>query len=142
MSISQRDFERVRDRCIEFSRYAQTGSYKETAERLGLTFDNPPDRRKFNHILFLINVNEIYFDRPFLTACIVHKNGDHEPGEGFDKMSMTLQNKKAHPADVRRLCTLYWRQETNLQAYRDSVLSVEELETRAASMKPKLEPVD
>ena len=57
--------------------------YPEIAPLTGLNMDREEDREKISALLGQILEHEVANGRPLLTAIVVHRGNDNNPGEGF-----------------------------------------------------------
>lgn len=77
----------------ELVRLAQNNllaAYSEVAPLIGLSMDSEEDRNEIARLLGEIAVHEHEAGRPMLTALVVHKGNDNNPGEGFFSIAHDL----------------------------------------------------
>jgi len=65
-------------------------AYSEVALLIGLSMDNEEDRNEIADLLGEIAVHEYKAGRPMLTALVVHRGNDNNPGEGFFSIAHEL----------------------------------------------------
>lgn len=75
----------VYNRLIELARSERLTTYSDIAPLAGLSMDIDEDREQISQILSEIAQHEASSGRPMLTAIVVHRGGDNNPGEGFFK---------------------------------------------------------
>ena len=80
----------VYDRLLDLARNRRLTTYSDIAPLAGLTMDVEADREAISEILGEILENEARAGRPLLTALVVHRGDDNNPGEGFFRTAAEL----------------------------------------------------
>lgn len=65
-------------------------TYSDIAPLAGLAMNNDADRNRISDILGEILRHEVAEGRPLLTALVVHRGNDNNPGEGFFSIATEL----------------------------------------------------
>ena len=73
------------------AREKRLAAYSEVAPLIGLSMDVEEDRNEIAEKLGEIATHEHSERRPMLTALIVHRGNDNNPGEGFYSIAKRLQ---------------------------------------------------
>lgn len=73
----------IYNRLLELARAQKLTHYSDIAPLAGLSMDSEEDRDKMASLLWEIVEHERDDDRPMLTAIVVHRGADNNPGEGF-----------------------------------------------------------
>jgi hypothetical protein len=81
--------EAIYERIKEIARQGKVISYGEIAPLAGLDMSLPNDRYEIGAILDDINKHEREFERPMLSAVVVHKE-TFMPGNGFFELARAL----------------------------------------------------
>lgn len=91
----------IYDRLIETARKKTLITYSKLAQPLGLDMEIEKDRDALSEYLEEIARHEQANGRPMLTAVVVHKGGDNNPGEGFYSIAckLGLFNENRHPRE-------------------------------------------
>ncbi|MBU0507745.1 hypothetical protein KKH27_02760 [bacterium] len=80
----------IYDRLLELARGARLTTYSEIAPLAGLAMNNDADRERISELLGEILTHEVSEGRPLLTAIVVHRGNDNNPGEGFFSIATEL----------------------------------------------------
>lgn len=75
---------------IRLARAQNLAAYSDVAPLVGLSMDNDADRNEIARLLGEIAIHEDGEGRPMLTALIVHRGDDNNPGEGFFGIAQEL----------------------------------------------------
>jgi hypothetical protein len=75
---------------IQLARAGRLTTYSDIAHLAGLSMADDSDRDKMSALLGEILRHEAAQGRPFITASVVHKGNDNNPGEGFFAISSEL----------------------------------------------------
>jgi hypothetical protein len=73
----------IYNRLTELARARQLTTYSDIAPLAGLSMENDEDRERISQLLGEIVLHESANGRPMLTALVVHRGSDNNPGEGF-----------------------------------------------------------
>lgn len=73
----------IYNRLLELARAQKLTYYSEIAPLASLSMDIEEDRDRIASLLWEIVEHERNNDRPMLTAIVVHRGLDNNPGEGF-----------------------------------------------------------
>jgi len=108
----------IYNRLLELAR-AHPGrltTYSDIAPLADLTMDVEEDREKMSRLLEEILVHEAHAGRPLLTAIVVHRGNDNNPGEGFFSAATELGKFNGSREQMARL--EFWvRQVSDVHAY-------------------------
>ncbi|MBL0572769.1 MULTISPECIES: hypothetical protein [Aeromonas] len=74
----------------KLARSQNLAAYSDVAPLVGLSMDNDADRNEIARLLGEIAIHENSEGRPMLTALIVHRGHDNNPGEGFFGIAQEL----------------------------------------------------
>jgi len=77
-------------RLVELARARQLTTYSDIAPLAGLSMDVEQDRERISQLLGEIAIHEASEGRPMLTAIVVHRGSDNNPGEGFFAITTQL----------------------------------------------------
>ena len=80
----------IYDRLLELARAERLTTYSDIAPLAGLSMSNDADRDRISELLGEILTHEVSEGRPLLTAIVVHRGNDNNPGEGFFSVSTEL----------------------------------------------------
>lgn len=86
-------------------------TYSDIAPLANLSMDREEDRDKISRLLEEILQHEVAEGRPLLTAIVVHRGGDNNPGEGFFVAATRLGRYGGGRDQMRRLS--FWVREVN-----------------------------
>lgn len=75
---------------MRLARARQLAAYSGVSPLIGLSMDREQDRDEIARLLGEIAVYEHAEGRPMLTALIVHRGNDNNPGEGFFAIAQEL----------------------------------------------------
>lgn len=78
------------DEILRLARAAQLAAYSHVAPLVGLSMEREQDRDEIARLLGEIATHEHSQGRPMLTALIVHRGNDNNPGEGFFSIAQEL----------------------------------------------------
>ncbi|MDS0850434.1 hypothetical protein [Burkholderia cenocepacia] len=78
-------------------------TYSDIAPLAGLSMDREADRNTISQILGEILRQEAASGRPLLTALVVHRGADNNPGEGFFAESTELGRFNGSRSKMERL---------------------------------------
>lgn len=73
----------IYNRLLELARARRLTTYSDIAPIAGLSMENEEDREILSKLLGGIVLHENADGRPMLTALVVHRGSDNNPGEGF-----------------------------------------------------------
>lgn len=73
----------IYNRLLELARGGRLATYSDIAPLAGLSMNNDADRERISELLVEILMHEASEGRPLLTAVVVHRGNDNNPGEGF-----------------------------------------------------------
>lgn len=68
---------------VRLARSRDLAAYSDVAPLVGLDMANEEDRNEIARLLGEIATHEQNENRPMLTALVVHRGNDNNPGEGF-----------------------------------------------------------
>lgn len=85
------------------SREGRLTTYSDIASLAGLSMDRDADRDAISQILGEILRHEVEAGRPLLTAIVVHRGDDNNPGEGFFSESTLCGRYSGSRAQMARL---------------------------------------
>ena len=106
----------IYDRLLELARAERLTTYSDIAPLAGLSMSNDADRDRISELLGEILMHEASEDRPLLTAIVVHRGKDNNPGEGFFSASTELGRFNGSRDPLLRL--EFWvRQVQEVNAY-------------------------
>lgn len=71
------------DELVRLARSGGLSTYSDVSPLVGLSMDEEDDRVEIAKLLREIAIYEHNEERPMLTALIVHRGNDNNPGEGF-----------------------------------------------------------
>lgn len=103
----------------ELVRLAQAqdlAAYSDVAPLIGLSMDNEEDRNRIAELLGEIAIHEDNEGRPMLTALIIHRGNDNNPGEGFFSIAQELGHFDGSRDLINRL-TFWSNQVTQVHNY-------------------------
>jgi hypothetical protein len=80
----------IYSRLLELARAGRLTTYSDIAPLAGLLMDSDVDRDKISQLLGEILRHEVSEGRPLLTAIVVHRGNDNNPGEGFFAIATEL----------------------------------------------------
>lgn len=98
---------------IRLARNKKLASYSEVSPLVGLSMDIEEHRDKIAELLGEIVHHEHENNRPMLTALVVHKGNDNNPGEGFFSIATELGYFDGSREQISRL-TFWANQVTNV----------------------------
>lgn len=75
---------------IRLAQAKDLAAYSDVAPLVGLSMENEAGRNKIAKLLGEIAIHEHSEGRPMLTALVVHKGNDNNPGEGFFAIAKEL----------------------------------------------------
>lgn len=75
---------------IELARAQRLTTYSDIAPLAGLSMNVEQDRGRISQLLGEIVIHEVSENRPMLTAIVVHRGSDNNPGEGFFSVATQL----------------------------------------------------
>ena len=78
------------DELIRIAKNEHLIAYSDISPLLGLSMEKENDRDEMSKLLGEIAAHEHENGRPMLTAIVVHKGGDNNPGEGFYAIAKEL----------------------------------------------------
>lgn len=87
-------------------------SYSEVSVLIGLDMSKEEDRAEIARKLGDIVFYEYQNHRPMLTALVVHRGGDNNPGEGFFSAAEKIGLFKATCNPMKR--TIFWSSQVTL----------------------------
>jgi len=88
---------------VRLARAQGLAAYSDVAPLIGLLMDNEEDRNRIAELLGVIAIHENNEVRPMLTALIVHRGNDNNPGEGFFTIAQELGHFDGSRDQMRRL---------------------------------------
>jgi hypothetical protein len=106
----------IYNRLLELARAGGLTAYSDIAPLAGLSMANDADRDEMSELLGEILRHEVAHDRPLLTAIVVHKGNDNNPGEGFFAIANELGHFNGSRESIARL-TFWMRQVQEVNAY-------------------------
>src|SRR5260370_34466099 len=80
----------IYNRLLELARAQKLTHYSDIASLAGLSMDVEEDRDTIASLLWEIVQHERDDDRPMLTAIVVHRGADNNPGEGCFSAAMKI----------------------------------------------------
>jgi hypothetical protein len=80
----------IYNRLVELARAQQLTTYSDIAPLAGLSMEVEQDRERISQLLGEIVLHEVGEGRPMLTAIVVHRGSDNNPGEGFFAIATQL----------------------------------------------------
>lgn len=80
----------IYDRLVDLARTQRLTTYSDIAPLAGLSMDVDQDRERISQLLSEIVLHEVGQGRPMLTAIVVHRGSDNNPGEGFFSIATEL----------------------------------------------------
>lgn len=78
------------DKLVQLAKDKDLDAYSRVAPLINLSMDKEEDRDEISRLLGEIAVFEHGEGRPMLTALVVHKGDDNNPGEGFFDIAKSL----------------------------------------------------
>ncbi|HGM4787684.1 hypothetical protein [Stenotrophomonas maltophilia] len=97
---------------VELARSRSLATYGDVAPLIGLNMDREEDREDIARRLGEIVLFEHANGRPMLTALVVHKGGDNNPGEGFFSAAEAIGIFSGSRNQLRRLT--FWVNQVGL----------------------------
>lgn len=88
---------------LRLARSQQVAAYSDVSPLIGLSMDDEQDRNEIARLLGEIAIHENQAGRPMLTALIVHKGDDNNPGEGFFSIAQELGLFNGRRGQIARL---------------------------------------
>lgn len=104
------------DELLRLARLQQLAAYSDVSPLIGLSMDSESDREEIARLLGEIAVYEHAAGRPMLTALIVHRGNDNNPGEGFFSIAQQLGLYNGRRDQIARL-TFWANQVTQVHNY-------------------------
>jgi len=95
--------EQIYQALLEIARRRELTTYSDIAPLAGLNMDIDTDRDAMSDILEAIARHEETEGRPMLTAVVIHRGSDNNPGEGFYAIATELQRYGGSRHQLRRL---------------------------------------
>jgi hypothetical protein len=80
----------IYNRLLELARGERLTTYSDIAPLAGLSMSDERDRERMSELLGEILRHEVTQGRPLLTAIVVHRGDDNNPGEGFFTIATEL----------------------------------------------------
>jgi hypothetical protein len=80
----------IYNRVLELARAGRLTAYSDIAPLAGLSMASDADRGRMSELLGEILRHEVSQGRPLLTAIVVHRGDDNNPGEGFFAIATEL----------------------------------------------------
>lgn len=103
-------------RLLELARAGRLTTYSDITPLAGLSVADDADRDRMSDLLGEILKHEVREGRPLLTAIVVHRGNDNNPGEGFFAISGELGRFSGSRDALARL--EFWvRQVQNVHRY-------------------------
>lgn len=93
----------IYNQLVELARAERLTTYSDIAPLAGLSMDVDEDRERISQLLGEIVRHEIAADRPMLTAIVVHRGSDNNPGEGFFAIATELNRFNGSRQQMHRL---------------------------------------
>ena len=93
----------IYNRLLELARAQQLTTYSNIAPLAGLSMENEADRDRISQLLGEIVLHEAGEGRPMLTAIVIHRGNDNNPGEGFFAIATQLGLFNGSRHQLRRL---------------------------------------
>lgn len=78
------------DELLRLGRARRLAAYSDVSPLVGLSMEREEDRDEIARLLGEIAVHEHGQGRPMLTALVVHRGNDNNPGEGFFAIAQEL----------------------------------------------------
>lgn len=104
---------------VRLARFRLLATYSDVSPLIGLSMENAPDREEIARLLGKIAEFEHGEGRPMLTALIVHRGNDNNPGEGFFSIAHDLGLYNGRRDQTSRL--IFWvNQVTSVYNHWDS----------------------
>jgi hypothetical protein len=91
------------DELVRLARAEQLAAYSDVAPLIGLSMDRDADRDEIAKLLGDIAVHEHEEGRSMLTALVVHRGNDNNPGEGFFAIAQKLGIYSGSRDQIKRL---------------------------------------
>ena len=104
------------DELARLARARSLAAYSDVSPLVGLSMENESDREEIARLLGEIAVYEHSEGRPMLTALIVHRGNDNNPGEGFFSIAHELGLYNGRRDQLARL-TFWANQVTDVHNY-------------------------
>lgn len=101
------------DELVRLARARSLAAYSDVSPLIGLSMENERDRDEIARILGEIAVHEHSEGRPMLTALIIHRGNDNNPGEGFFSIAHELGIYNGRRDQIARL-TFWTNQVTDV----------------------------
>ena len=98
---------------VRLARSQALAAYSDVSPLIGLSMDREEDRNEIARLLEEIAVHEHEERRPMLTALVVHRGNDNNPGEGFFAIAQGLGLYNGGRDQLSRL-TFWVRQVTEV----------------------------
>jgi hypothetical protein len=80
----------IYNQLLVLARGQRLTTYSDIAPLAGLSMDSEEDRERISRLLGEIVLHENAAGRPMLTALVVHRGNDNNPGEGFFAIAYEL----------------------------------------------------
>ena len=93
----------IYNRLVDLARAQHLTTYSDIAPLAGLSMENEVDRERISQILGEIVLHEVGEGRPMLTAIVIHRGNDNNPGEGFYAIATELGLFNGSRQQLRRL---------------------------------------
>ena len=93
----------IYNRLVELARDRRLTTYSDIAPLAGLSMEIDEDRERMSQLLGEIVLHEVGAGRPMLTAIVVHRGGDNNPGEGFFAIATELNRFSGSRQQMPRL---------------------------------------
>lgn len=94
---------------VRLARAEELAAYSDVSSLIGLSMDREEDRNEIALLLGEIAVHEHREGRPMLTALVVHRGNDNNPGEGFFAIAQELGQYNGSRNRLSRLT--FWAQQ-------------------------------
>jgi len=78
------------DELVQLAKAKKLVAYSDVSPLVGLDMSKLEDREEIARLLGEIAVHEYEASRPMLTALVVHRGDDNNPGEGFFSIAKEL----------------------------------------------------
>lgn len=78
------------DELVRLARAKKIAAYNDVSPLVGLDMSEQEDRNAIAELLGEIAIHEHGEGRPMLTALVVHRGNDNNPGEGFFSIAQDL----------------------------------------------------
>jgi hypothetical protein len=95
--------EAIYQRLLELARAGKLATYSDIAPLAGLSMEREADRDRLSQLLGEILRHEVSESRPLLTAIVVHRGNDNNPGEGFFAIAKELGRFNGSRDSMKRL---------------------------------------